>query len=104
VVETGGLENRFTLTGNGGSNPSPSAISLLLPIPEQPKKLRPSIPVNSSEQMGRVDRTAGAGFGAHEKADFTSLRFFAQKRHKTDSKSSQVLTSSSHPPGFAAFG
>jgi hypothetical protein len=26
VVETGGLENRFTLTGNGGSNPSPSAI------------------------------------------------------------------------------
>jgi hypothetical protein len=27
VVETGGLENRFTLTGNGGSNPSPSAIS-----------------------------------------------------------------------------
>jgi hypothetical protein len=25
VVETGGLENRFTLTGNGGSNPSPSA-------------------------------------------------------------------------------
>jgi hypothetical protein len=25
VVETGGLENRFALTGNGGSNPSPSA-------------------------------------------------------------------------------
>ena len=25
MVETGGLENRFTLTGNGGSNPSPSA-------------------------------------------------------------------------------
>jgi hypothetical protein len=26
VVETGGLENRFTRKGNGGSNPSPSAI------------------------------------------------------------------------------
>ena len=25
MVETGGLENRFALTGNGGSNPSPSA-------------------------------------------------------------------------------
>jgi hypothetical protein len=25
VVETGGLENRFTFAGNGGSNPSPSA-------------------------------------------------------------------------------
>ena len=25
MVETGGLENRFTLSGNGGSNPSPSA-------------------------------------------------------------------------------
>jgi hypothetical protein len=30
VVETGGLENRFALTGNGGSNPSPSAIPTLL--------------------------------------------------------------------------
>ena len=29
MVETGGLENRFTLTGNGGSNPSPSAIPTL---------------------------------------------------------------------------
>ena len=28
MVETGGLENRFTLTGNGGSNPSPSATDL----------------------------------------------------------------------------
>jgi hypothetical protein len=28
VVETDGLENRCTLTGTGGSNPSPSAISL----------------------------------------------------------------------------
>ena len=28
MVETGGLENRFALTGNGGSNPSPSAIDL----------------------------------------------------------------------------
>jgi hypothetical protein len=27
VVETGGLENRFTRKGNGGSNPSPSARS-----------------------------------------------------------------------------
>jgi hypothetical protein len=26
VVETDGLENRCTLTGTGGSNPSPSAI------------------------------------------------------------------------------
>ena len=25
MVETGGLENRFTFAGNGGSNPSPSA-------------------------------------------------------------------------------
>jgi hypothetical protein len=31
VVETGGLENRFTLTGNGGSNPSPSAIKSIAP-------------------------------------------------------------------------
>ena len=29
MVETGGLENRFALTGNGGSNPSPSATLLL---------------------------------------------------------------------------
>ena len=28
MVETGGLENRFTRKGNGGSNPSPSAIVL----------------------------------------------------------------------------
>ena len=32
MVETGGLENRFTLTGNGGSNPSPSATIKLLHI------------------------------------------------------------------------
>ena len=30
MVETGVLENRFALTGNGGSNPSPSA-TLFLP-------------------------------------------------------------------------
>ena len=28
MVETGGLENRCTLTGTGGSNPSPSAIHI----------------------------------------------------------------------------
>ena len=30
MVETGGLENRFTRKGNGGSNPSPSATPLKL--------------------------------------------------------------------------
>jgi hypothetical protein len=36
VVETGGLENRFTLTGNGGSNPSPSATSSSEDVQRQP--------------------------------------------------------------------
>ena len=48
MVETGGLENRFTLTGNGGSNPSPSAI--LSPTDSKTaKELCPSIPANSLE-------------------------------------------------------
>ena len=36
MVETGGLENRFTLTGNGGSNPSPSAMNLFHDIQGHP--------------------------------------------------------------------
>ena len=35
MVETGGLENRFTLTGNGGSNPSPSATQSVQTAPSQ---------------------------------------------------------------------
>jgi hypothetical protein len=37
VVETGGLENRFTLAGNGGSNPSPSAIYRFQNIQRNPR-------------------------------------------------------------------
>jgi hypothetical protein len=39
VVETGGLENRFTLAGNGGSNPSPSAIYRFQNILRSPRKI-----------------------------------------------------------------
>ena len=40
MVETGGLENRFALTGNGGSNPSPSAINSSKRVQDNPKKIR----------------------------------------------------------------
>jgi hypothetical protein len=48
VVETGGLENRFTLTGNGGSNPSPSANSTNMSHLRLGNS-RAEIPVSSAE-------------------------------------------------------
>ena len=43
MVETGGLENRFALTGNGGSNPSPSA------TPSQAKRFDLSNPSENAK-------------------------------------------------------
>ena len=37
MVETGGLENRFTRKGNGGSNPSPSAINSAYRVKKSPR-------------------------------------------------------------------
>ena len=59
MVETGGLENRFALTGNGGSNPSPSAISSSESILENLKQdTRPQQRLGFSSFVGVEDLTA----------------------------------------------
>ena len=66
MVETGGLENRLALTGYGGSNPSPSAItsferaSMPLIVLESAEFARGNASFNHSAGSGESDRIAFA--------------------------------------------
>ena len=117
VVECGGLENRCTLTGTGGSNPSPSAYENLaevdLPLRflaavrfsdllrlASPKQVRRSFPLGNANASAAADniKTGRSIFTLNSLPDSIEVL-----RHE-EGRISLLLRVKTHPaPSFARF-
>ena|GEM_PF-6833578 len=81
MVETGGLENRFALTGNGGSNPSPSAIYFIIIYLQDNRAMKVAFLRQFREiNFGNVTRETASGLlERHRSPPFSDHDLFSLK-------------------------